>query len=231
MKTLFVPAVWLIGHLSYRYKLLLTAVVFLLPLLLFAGLLMSEHQGQLEVTRQERAGLALQLPALELLAAAHDYHAALQVAAAGDESYRQAQVERRARVTERLQGVHDLTRAGFDETLAGAAWVPLREHWEKPSGGGEDAADVLNAQLEFNRLLRQGVTLVSDRSGIRADGDPTVAALVDSLSIKLPLLLESLGVARDDLLNKGGRWNKSVLSGWGRWGWGLRRFSRRPASR
>ena len=197
MKSLFVPAVWLVGRLSYRYKLLLTAVVFLLPLLLFAGLLVSEHQGQLDVTRQERAGLTLQLPALELLAAAHDYHAALQSVVAGDESYRQAQVERRARVAERLQGLHDLTHAGFGEKPAGAAWIPLREHWEKSSSGGEDAADALNSQLEFNRLLRQGLTLVSDSTGIRADGDPAVAALVDSLSIKLPLLLESLGVARD----------------------------------
>jgi len=197
MKSLFVPAVWLVGRLSYRYKLLLTAVVFLLPLLLFAGLLVSEHQGQLDVTRQERAGLGLQLPALELLAAAHDYHAALQGAVTGEESYRQAQAERRARVAERLRGLHDLTRSGFGEELAGAAWTALREHWETSSTGGEDAADVLNAQLEFNRLLRQGLTLVSDRSGVRADGDPAVAALVDSLSIKLPLLLESLGVARD----------------------------------
>ncbi len=197
MKSLFIPAVWLIGRLSYRYKLALTAVVFLLPLLLFAGLLVSEHQGQLDVTRQEQAGLGLQLPALELLAAAHDYHAVLQVSAAGDDSYRTAQSERRKRVAERLQELHDLTRAGFGEKLARAAWTPLRELWEKQFAGGEDAADVLNAQQEFNRLLRQGLTLASDRSGIRADGDPAVAALVDSLSIKLPLLLESLGVARD----------------------------------
>ena len=45
--------------------------------------------------------------------------------------------------------------------------------------------------------MRQGLTVVSDRSGIRADADPAVAALVDSLSIKLPLLLENFGVARD----------------------------------
>ncbi len=197
MKSLFVPAEWLVGRLSYRYKLLLTAVVFLLPLLLFAGLLVSEHQGQLDVTRQERTGLAVQLPALELLAAGHDHHAALQVAAAGDESYRQALSERRARVAERLQGVYELTRSGFGDNLATAAWAPLRDHWNTLSFGGEDAADALNAQLEFNRLLRQGLTVVSDRSGIRADGDPAVGALVDSLSIKLPLLLESLGVARD----------------------------------
>ena len=90
MKSLFVPAVWLVGRLSYRYKLLLTAVVFLLPLLLFAGLLVSEHQDQLDATLQERAGLGLQLPALELLAEAHHYHAALQGAVTGEESYRQA---------------------------------------------------------------------------------------------------------------------------------------------
>ncbi len=197
MKSLFVPAVWLVGRLSYRYKLLLTAVVFLVPLLLFSGLLVSEHQGQFEVTRRERVGLDLQLPALELLAAAHDYHAAWQAVLAGDESYRQAQSERRAFVVERLRGLHNLTRSGIGEELAGAAWIPLREHWEKYSAGGEDAADALNAQLEFNRLLRHGLTVVSDRSGIRADGDPAVAALVDSLSIKLPLLLESVGVARD----------------------------------
>ena len=197
MKILFAPAVWLIGRLSYRYKLVLTAVVFVLPMLLFAGMLVSEHQDQLDVTQFERKGLGLQLPALELLAAAHDYHAARQAVAAGDDAYRPLLAERRAGVTERLNGLLGLTRAGFGEAFAITAWTPLREFWERADSGSEDASNALAEQLEFNRLLRQGLTVVSGRSGIRADADPAVAALVDSLSIKLPLLLENFGVARD----------------------------------
>lgn len=199
MKSLFIPAMWFVGRLSYRHKLLLTAAAFLLPLLVFAGLLLSVHQKELAATQRERAGLALQLPALELLAAAHDHHAAVQALAAGDDSYRQALAERRSRVDEGLRSLRGQTQAAFGETLAGEAWSAVAQQWaqwDKQAGGG-DAGDAFDAQLEFNRALRLGLMQVSDHGGIRSDGDPAVAALVDSLSVKLPLLFESLGVARD----------------------------------
>ena len=197
MKFLFVPAIRFVGSLSYRRKLLLAAAIFIVPLLVFSGMLLSAHQAQLDATQRERAGLALQLPGIELLSAAHDYHAALQASVAGDESYRQTVSERRKRVLDRLYALRDATKAALGEKTAGQAWDGLEQFWNKQSAGREEAGDVLDFQLEFDRLLRQGMTRVSDESGIRADTDPAVVALVDSLSIKLPLLLENLALARD----------------------------------
>jgi methyl-accepting chemotaxis protein len=60
-----------------------------------------------------------------------------------------------------------------------------------------DSGDSLEAQLGLNHLLRDELTRLSDASGIRVDNDPAIAALVDSVSIKLPLLVEDLALARD----------------------------------
>lgn len=133
----------------------------------------------------ERAGLAVQLPALELLAALHEHHASVQAANAGDAYFLQLVAKRREAVDAALKVLNA-------STADSAVRVKLNTRWKELSAESPEASDGLDAQLELNRLLRQGLTTVSDASGIRVDSDPAIAALLDSLSIKLPLLVENL---------------------------------------
>jgi len=199
MKRLFAPAAWFVGRLSYRRKLLVSAAAFALPLLVLAGLLLQEQQRALAGLERERAGLALQLPALELLLALQEHHGALQAARAGEAAF-QAQLPARraagAQAAARARARLDAERAALG---AAPAWNEFAERWQAlaaPASTG-DAADALDAHLALFGLLRSGLTQASDASGVRIDGDAAVAALVDTLSVKLPLLAESLGLARD----------------------------------
>jgi methyl-accepting chemotaxis protein len=110
MKKLFAPAAWLAGRLSFRHKLLVTAAAFLVPLLILAGLLLLEQQKALDLTIRERAGLAVQLPAIELLAATHEHHASLQAVHAGDEQFRQRIAQQREQVESALNKLRAQTR-------------------------------------------------------------------------------------------------------------------------
>ena len=190
MKRVFAPAAWFVGRLCYPHKLMVTAAAFLLPMLILAGLLLFEQQKSLASITHERAGLAVQLPALELLAALHEHHASVQAANAGDADFLQLVAKRREAVDAALKVLNA-------STADSAVWAELNTRWKELSAESPEASDGLDAQLELNRLLRQGLTTVSDASGIRVDSDPAIAALLDSLSIKLPLLVENLGLARD----------------------------------
>ncbi len=206
MKRLFAPAAWFVGRLSYRRKLLVSAAAFALPLLVLAGLLLQEQQRALAGLERERAGLALQLPALELLLALQEHHGALQAARAGEAAFQEQLPARRAAVAQALAGVRahlDAERAALG---AAPAWSEFAERWQTLAASASaddaaasagDAADALDAHLALFGLLRSGLTQASDASGVRIDGDAAVAALVDTLSVKLPLLAESLGLARD----------------------------------
>ncbi|MBN9424212.1 MAG: hypothetical protein J0I91_17345, partial [Candidatus Accumulibacter sp.] len=199
MKRLFAPAAWFVGRLSYRRKLLVSAAAFALPLLVLAGLLLQEQQRALAGLERERAGLALQLPALELLLALQEHHGALQAARAGEAAFQAQLPARRAAVAQALAGVRARLDAERAALRAAPAWNEFAERWQAlaaPASTG-DAADALDAHLALFGLLRSGLTQASDASGVRIDGDAAVAALVDTLSVKLPLLAESLGLARD----------------------------------
>lgn len=193
MKHLFSPAAWLIGRLCYPHKLMFAAAAFMLPLLILSGMLLHEQQQALSSIHRERAGLAIQSPALELLVALHEHHAAVQAASAGDAGFQQQIPARREAVDKALNALKAQSSGIGDEL----AWGPFIERWKALSSQSPEDWNGLDGQLELNRHLRNGLTIVSDASLIRMDSDPAVAALVDTLSIKLPLLIESLGLARD----------------------------------
>ncbi len=199
MKALFAPAAWLVGRLSYRQKLLATGALFALPLILLGGLLLADRQSALAELEQERAGLALQLPALELMLALHDLHGAFQGAAAGEADFQQRLPQRRAAVEQALARVGKLAQEQAGALGPAPAWGELQGRWQAVAAlRPEDEADSgLEAYLELSQLSRQWLGQISDGSRLRRDGDVAAAALVDTLSVKLPLLVESLGLARD----------------------------------
>lgn len=189
MKKLFAPAAWIVGRLCFPHKLIATAAAFVLPLVVLAGLLLFQQQQALSSILLEREGLSVQLPALELLVALHEHHASMQAAGAGDAEFLQQIPARREAVEKALMAVKGV---GGEST-----WTELVDRWKALSVQPPELADGLETQLELDSLLRQALTAASDASGVRVDSDPAIAALVDSVSIKLPLLVENLALARD----------------------------------
>ena len=62
------PVVTLVGHLSFRNKLRISALIFGLPLLVAAGIMLDGLNGRVAALEKERAALAIQIPAHAFLA-------------------------------------------------------------------------------------------------------------------------------------------------------------------
>ena len=197
MKKLFSPAIWLVGRLSFPHKLLLTAAAFIIPLLILASLLFFDQQRALASIQQKRSGLAVQLPALHLLGALHEHHAAWQAAFAGDESLARSLPQKIEDVERALKQLEQLTQVSFPDPRQSYPWDEFAKGWRTLAADSPHNSDGLDEHIELSRRLSQGLTQLSDASGLRADSDPAIAALVDSLSVKLPMLVNSLAQARD----------------------------------
>jgi len=189
MRRLFTPVIWLVSRLSYPRKLLLAALALLLPTLVLAGLSFIEQQQALERTRLERHGLALLMPLLKVSLATWN-----DPALADSPMVQPGGGDAVAAEIDALQARFTTVRGGDVVVRRFDALRAQRESLRAERAAGEARVDRLQA---LNREWRLALAEAADSAGLAADGDPLVAALVDSLSVKLPLLVENYAVARD----------------------------------
>ena len=78
------PAIRLVGRLSFRHKMHATAIVFGVPLIIALGVILAGLGARVSAVQHERDALAVQLPALTLLADMHQYLASSQAQREGD---------------------------------------------------------------------------------------------------------------------------------------------------
>ena len=197
MTLFFAPAIWVTSHLSYPRKFLLAALTFLTPILVLAGLLLHTHQQALDKTRLERFGLSLQLPSIELLIAVHRHHGDMQHFNAGEQAAGARAVEQRQRIEQALASLADRVESRLSGTPTEQAIASFRSQWKNTATDSSAVVDLFEAHQMLNRSLRHGLVQIADSSGLTADGDPAITALVDSLTVKLPLLIENYAFARD----------------------------------
>ena len=80
------PIVRVVGHLTFRNKLRVTAVVFGVPLLIALGFILNGINERVAKLHEEREALSVQIPTLTLMSRLHQFLAASQAYRAGDES-------------------------------------------------------------------------------------------------------------------------------------------------
>lgn len=187
------PVVRAVGQLSFRNKLRATAVVFGIPLLIAASLLLFALNAQVSGLRQERAALAVQLPSLALVANLHQLLAASQAIQEGaehlDEFARAKRVA--AQVTAKdLQSAfagHDLLsrEAAGKERLLGN-WAVLSREIDNGDVAGIERLSV---------GLRGEMEKLNEDTGLLIDGEASSSRLLDIMTTHLPGLVETTGRA------------------------------------
>ena len=191
MTAFFAPAIWVISRLSYPRKLLFTAVVFLAPMLVLAGLQLFDHQHAVHKTRAERAGLSLLLPVLELLVAIQDHHGSFQIAETADQ-------EHHGKTVVRLLDSFPIDASNTRyNAFIGSTLTDFRTQWQTAIAELGEGKNPLEIHLRLNRALRLAMVQLADGSGLTTDEDFRIAALVDSISVKIPLLIENYSLARN----------------------------------
>lgn len=177
MKKLLEPFVGLVGRLSYRQKLVATALVFGLPLVVATVQILWEFQQRIDALKVEQAALRGQIPALQLLTNLHLYAAVEAGAQDGVEALNAALPSRRAAVGEALKAVAPSIRDA------------LMTEWQASVSGRIDNP------TKLVRSLREQLDEMNEKSRLSLDGDPGSRALIDTLTQKLPALIDNTGKA------------------------------------
>jgi two-component system, chemotaxis family, sensor kinase CheA len=189
------PVVHLVGQLSFRNKLRVTALVFGLPLLAMTTALLLAINGRVSGLEQERAALALQVPTLSLIAHLNQVVAASQGEQEGAVALGEVARAKRVaavkaveelRIAAEAQGIWPAKKVGGDAWLG--RWAALSRQIENADAEGiSQLGTALHGELE--RL--------NEASGLLSDGDAASSRLLDVMTAHLPGLLESTGqVAR-----------------------------------
>ena len=189
MKQLIEPFVRLVGRLSYRQKLLATALIFGLPLLAAVFLIVWNLQQRETALRAERAALAVQLPALRLRAALHGLAAGAMASQAGAEELQDILA---SQAHAGAQAAHQLAASG-----AAVATLPDPEaRWHALQGAaGRDESALAEAHARLAADLKDGIEALNETSRLTLDAESGANALIDTLTRTLPLLIDNTGLA------------------------------------
>lgn len=188
MKHLLEPVVHLVGRLSYRKKLIATAVVFSLPLLLAVfAILWFLHAGE-RLLDGKLAALRLQVPAQQAMTQLYRYGAALSATAAGNDTLNGVQAEAKRQLDASLKQLAD---AGTGQPLKLDAFQTALAAVH--AAGSADAGEGGFARLP--QLLREAIGRRNEDSRLTLDDDPASRPLIDTLTHKLPALIDNTGNA------------------------------------
>lgn len=187
------PIVRAVGQLSFRNKLRATAVVFGIPLLIAAGLLLFALNARVFELKQERDALAVQVPALTLAA---NLHQLLAGSLATQEGAEQIDALVRAKRASSQAIVKDL-----QEAFAGRKLLPegvadkdrLLGNWDVLSQqiGEGDTATIEKLLVG----LRGEMEKLNEDTGLLIDGEASSSRLLDIMTTHLPGLVETTGRA------------------------------------
>lgn len=183
------PVVRAVGQLSFRNKLRATAVIFGVPLLVAAGLLVFALNARVTEIKQERAALSLQMPALTMLGNMYELLAvrsAMQEGAEiGDLASRQQEAT--------LKGAQEL-RQRFESSDVGPSfdrngavfggWDSLTRRLGEADGQALDDL-IAGFRTELERM--------NEATGLLIDGDASSSRLLDVVTTHLPGLVETAG--------------------------------------
>ena len=196
MKFLLEPLVALTGRLSYRAKLISTAAVFGLPLLLAVLLIVWElGQRELAVSR-EREALGFQVPAMKLVAGLHAFTAASLATQSGQANLAELQTRHRGNIEQALRAletVHSRQRhhLAFDKlSTVSDGWRTLLTQ-----SNNTDGSALMDAHARLLRDIALQIDDLNETSRLSLDGDADASRLIDTLIRKLPALIDATGKA------------------------------------
>lgn len=187
------PAVRAVGQLSFRNKLRATAVVFGIPLLIAASLLLFALNARVFELKQERAALAVQVPSLALAANLHQLLAASQAIQEGAGNLDEFARTKRASAEAAAQALQS--------AFAGSSLLPdgpaekdrLLGNWAALASQIKEG-DV--AEIErLSASLRSEMEKLNEDTGLLIDGEASSSRLLDIMTTHLPGLVETTGRA------------------------------------
>lgn len=183
------PLVRMIGQLSFRNKLRVTALLFGVPLLIMTGLLLKELDDRVVSLKREQQILSLQEDLWSLFGNLSQYVAALQGMEEGG-----AELEGLA-AEHREAALHALIRLKSSEVLLPIPANQFQWLGQWSALDGQLASANLPVLQELLPGLRAEMERLNEAGGLLSDGEADSARLLDVVTTHLPGLVETTGQA------------------------------------
>jgi HAMP domain-containing protein/HPt (histidine-containing phosphotransfer) domain-containing protein len=190
------PAIQLIGRLSFRNKLRVTAIVFGLPLIIALGLILSGINERVAKLQEEREALSVQIPTLSLMSSLHQYLAASRAYRDGDESL-QALVKRGEADTQaalkKLQA--EMAQKGHltGKLTTNQVWLDNLNADIKQIGELTQGDELGELQAKITSNIRNELDKLNEDAGLLVDSDTASSRLIDILTAQIPELIDTTG--------------------------------------
>ena len=191
------PAIRLVGRLSFRHKMHVTALIFGAPLVVALGIILAGLGARVTAVQNERDALAVQVPALTLLANVHQYLAASQALREGAEQLGDLVKAKRESTHKALRALE--SAVGEHPSLTGkltsdAKWLTA---WKTSLGEVEtsDADRLSEVHSELRSSLRGELDKLNDSAGLLVDGETASSRLIEIMTAQLPELIDNTGQA------------------------------------
>ena len=188
------PAIRLVGRLSFRNKMHVTAIAFGVPLIVALGVILSGLNARVSAVGAERDALAVQLPALTLLVDTHQYLAASQAQREGAQQLDNVVQARRKKAAADWRELESALAEHGGRTAADSAWQTA---WKKDFDQVEKADGDTLAELhsQLRSTLRGELDKRNESAGLLVDGEMSSSRLLDILTAQLPQLIDNAGQA------------------------------------
>ncbi|MEN9455783.1 MAG: hypothetical protein RL210_1302 [Pseudomonadota bacterium] len=198
MLTFFKPVMRLLDRLSYGGKLIVVAVVFVVPIIISLLALTGNYGTQIDFARKELSGVAYSQPLLDLLRQVQAHRGMMALQLNKREIAQEKIAAARAGLAGLVQQVDAMSSAESEEILPRADWQQWQRDWQSllAEVAGLTPAESFarhTALAERMVVLIDGVT---NNSGLALDPDLDSFYVMLSLQANLPQLTEQMGQAR-----------------------------------
>ncbi len=191
------PIVQVVGRLSFRSKLRITALIFGLPLLVAASVLVFALNARVTALETERSALAVQVPVHRLFTSLYQLLATRLAVQEGLESSagleelavaRQASAREALRALQRDFAEHGFSAQSSEPGLGPVSWVTMAKSIDTFDAEGLSAAIA---------GMRFGLEQLNDATGLLIDGDASSSRLLGVLTGYYGSLVHATGVTAE----------------------------------
>jgi methyl-accepting chemotaxis protein len=191
-------ATTLMNRLSYPKKMLLIALIFLIPLTATFIILFNQMNRGITATETELNGLVFIASVRTLYQDVPQHRGMTNAYLNGDQSFKDKILAKRQDIAATIQTINDIDAELGEQFETSVLWQSIKSDWERL----EAMAFSGNANTVFaehSLLVAKIYDLfeqISNQSGLILDPDIDTTFIIDTLVYKLPLVTENLGQTR-----------------------------------
>ncbi|MCX6058610.1 MAG: methyl-accepting chemotaxis protein [Chloroflexi bacterium] len=197
-KSVFKLATLFMNRLSYSRKMLLVAVVFLIPIIVLTYQLAVQFKAEIDFTRQEQKGDEYLSPVLDLLQHVQQHRGATNTFLAGDATFKEIMTAKQTAISADIAAIDAMELLYGAEFQSGKRWLAIKEEWSGLQAQVESltAAESFASHTALIAKILEFRIYIADASNLTLDSDIDTFYLMSAVVDRYPKTSEYMGQLR-----------------------------------